>query len=224
MWWRALGVGLALLAVGVIGGYAVADRTTEQPTHGTGPEPVPAVSPAVPTPPAREVLPDPLTPALVPDLPSHETTLRISRKGIGLTVQVPDGWTENRVENSNSWTYAVLGNPKNTYVLRINIMAGDHVSIPVAMKARIAAFEDAVDNGDLLDFEVTAKAEDTFEATYIDHGYLRVTMERWVSFGGTTAYAAAAVTGRTVDEEGLRDLLVRTVTSMQELPAVTEDQ
>jgi hypothetical protein len=220
MWWRVLGVAVVLLGVGVVGGYAVADRTAEEPSHSTTLEPVPAVSPAVPTPPVRNILPDPDTPALQPDLPSHETTLRIRRRGIGLSVLVPDGWTENRVENSDSWTYAVQGNPKNTYVLRVNIVAGDHRSIPVAMASRIAAFEDAMANKALFDFQVTAETEDTFEATYVDHGYLRLTMERWISFDGANAYAEAAVTGRAVDEEGLRDLLVRTLTSMEELPAV----
>jgi hypothetical protein len=137
---------------------------------------------------------------------------------------VPDGWTENRVENSDSWTYAVQGNPKNTYVLRINIVAGDHRSIPVAMASRIAAFEDAIANKALFDFQVTAETEDTFEATYVDHCYLRLTMERWISFDGANAYAEAAVTGRAVDEEGLRDLLVRTLTSMEELPAVPKGE
>ena len=52
-----------------------------------------------------------------------------------------------------------------------------------------------------------------------DHGYLRLTMERWVAFDGDTAYVDVAVTGRRADEEGLRDLLTRTADSMQEVEA-----
>jgi hypothetical protein len=224
MWWRTLGVAAVLLCVGVAGGYAVADRSEEAPASSSTLEHIPAVSPAVPTPPERTILPNPTTPALQPDLPSHETELRISRRGIGVSVLVPDGWTENRVENSNSWTYALEGNPKNTYGLRINILFGNHVSIRVALEARIAALRDAMANEALLDLQITHETEDTFEATYLDHGYLRLTMERWVSFDGDNAYAEAAVTGRREDEEGLRDLLVRTLTSMQELPAIPKGE
>ena len=39
-----------------------------------------------------------------------------------------------------------------------------------------------------------------------------------MTFDGAHAYAEAAVTGRSVDEEGLRDLLARTIDSMQPLP------
>ena len=33
MWWRVLGVALVLLVAGVAGGYAVADRTAEEPAR-----------------------------------------------------------------------------------------------------------------------------------------------------------------------------------------------
>jgi hypothetical protein len=224
MWWRTLGVAVVLLCVGVAGGYAVADRSQVEPARSDTLQPVPAVSPAVPTPPVHVVLPDPDDPALLPDLPSHETELRVSRRGIGVSVLVPDGWVERREEGSNTWNYAVAEAPKNTYVLRIRIVAGDHVSIAVAKQARISALEDAMANKALLDLTISADTEDTFEASYLDHGYQRLTMERWVSFNGSTAYAEAAVTGRVRDEEGMRDLLVRTLTSMQELQAVPKGE
>ena len=59
MWWRALGVAAVLLCVGVAGGYAVADRNQEDPVSSGSPVPIPAESPAVPTPPVYDVLPDP---------------------------------------------------------------------------------------------------------------------------------------------------------------------
>jgi hypothetical protein len=219
MWWRVLGVAIVLLGVGVVGGYAVADRTAEEPGHsGSSPTPVPAVSPSVPTPPALNIRPDPDTDALEPDLPSAPVDLRLDRRAAGVTVNVPLGWTNHRVENTNMWNFVKPGNPENTYTLRINIVRGLNVSVSVAKAGRIAALQEADANGGLSNFEVTAQTPDTIEATYIDGGYLRVTMETWVSFDGAHAYASAAVTGRSVDREGLRDLLTRAIDSMQELP------
>jgi hypothetical protein len=217
MWWRALGVAVVLLCVGIAGGYAVADRHQDEAASSTTLEPIAGVSPAVPTPPQASLLSDPQTPKLEPDLPSSPVDLRVSRKSLGLRVDVPDGWTMNPVPDTNMWNFVKSGNPLNTYTLRINIVRGQNVSIAAAMAGRIAALQDAESNEDIDDFAVTAQSSDTFEATYIDGGYLRVTMEKWVSFDGSHAYAEAAVTGRTVDEEGLRDLLTRTVDSMQPL-------
>jgi hypothetical protein len=218
MWWRALGVAVVLLGVGVAGGYAVADRTSDEPARSEVLEPVPAVSPAVPTPLEHSVRPDPTTPALEPDLPSSPVDLRVEPRAAGVSVDVPDGWTMSRIVDTNMWSFVKPGNPLNTYTLRVNIVRGQNVSITAAKAGRIAALEEAEGNGGLDDFEVTAETPDAFEATYIDGGYLRVTMEQWVSFDGSHAYAAAAVTGRTVDQEGLRDLLTRTIDSMEELP------
>jgi hypothetical protein len=178
------------------------------------------VSPAVPTPPEREVLPDPDTDALQPALPSSPLDLRIGPRAAGVTVDIPDGWTMNRIADTNMWNFVKPDNPLNTYSLRVSIVRGQNVSISAAKAGRIAALEEADANGEVVDdFEITAETGDTFEATYFGGGYLRVTMEKWVSFDGSHAYAGAAVTGRTVDQEGLRDLLTRTIDSMQELPA-----
>ena len=221
MWWRTLGVAAVLLCVGVAGGYAVADRNQEEPVSSDTLEPVPAVSPAVPAPAEQTYLPDPGTDPLAPDLPSSPVDLRVSRRGIGVTVDIPDGWQQNQVPETNMWNFVKPGNPFYTYLLRVNIVRGQNVSISVATAGRIAALEesDSNDSGTVEDFTVTAEREDTFEATYTSGGYLRVTMEKWVSFDGSHAWASVSVTGRTVDEEGLRDLLNRTIDSMQPIEA-----
>jgi hypothetical protein len=133
-------------------------------------------------------------------------------------VDVPDGWTMNRIVETNMWSFVKAGNPLNTYTLRVNYVRDENVSITAAKAGRKAALEEADENGGLEEFTITAETPDAFEATYIAGGYLRVTMEKWVSFDGSHAYAEAAVTGRTVDEEGLRDLLTRTIDSMEPLP------
>lgn len=217
MWWRTLGVAFVLLCVGVAGGYAVADHSSEEPSNSDVLDPVPAVSPAVPTPPEFDILPDPTAEALQPDLPNHAEELRITKRGAGASVLVPDGWLQTRLPESQTWTFAPAINVKNTYGMRVNLMIGQRLAVTVAKTARIAALESAADDGNIEGLEITAETDDSFEATYIDQGYLRVTMERWVADENGTAYADVAVTGRTVDQEGLRDLLARTVESAQYL-------
>ena len=89
------------------------------------------------------------------------------------------------------WTFVKPGNPLNTYVLRVTMTRGQNVSITVAKAARIAALEeaDSKPDGAVKDFAVTAERRH-LEATYAAGGYLRVTMEKWVSFDGSHAYAS----------------------------------
>ena len=225
MWWRVLGVAVVLLAVGVAGGYAVASHDQTGPLAIDTPSPVPAVSPAIPAPPDNTTLPDPSTPPLDPDIPSSPIELRVgNNRSLGLRVDAPDGWDQNRIADTNMWNFVKAGNPLNTYTLRVSIVRGQNVSIAAAKAGRIAALEDAEANGNLDNFVVTAQTPDTFEGTYVDGGYLRLTMEKWVSFDGSHAYAGAAVTGRAVDEEGMRDLLTRTIDSMEPLAPTPKGQ
>jgi hypothetical protein len=219
MWWRVLAVAVVLLCAGVAGGYAVADRSADQPASSDPAQPVPATSPSVPTPPVRTILPNPETDPLAPDLPASPMDLRPTPRAAGVRVDIPDGWRVEPIADSTMWSSVKEGNPKNTYTLRISLVRAQNVSVTAAKTSRIATLEEADSNGGIEDFEVTDETDDTFEATYVDGGYLRVTMETFVSFDGSHAYAGAAVTGRAEDREGLRDLLARTIESMQELPA-----
>jgi hypothetical protein len=212
MWWRALGVAAVLLCVGLAGGYALADRTQDQPQRAAEPEPLPA-SP-LPTPQEFDVLPDPDTAALEPGLPGEQRELRLTRRGAGISLQVPAGWTENRLPNSDTWTYVGPENISNTYYLRVRLMIGDQLAATVAKSTRVAALQSAEDEGNIEGLEVTAETTTSFEATYIVDGYRKVTGERWVATESGTAYADVAVTGRVVDTEGLRDLLAKTAGSV----------
>jgi hypothetical protein len=216
MVWRVLGVAVVLLAVGVAGGYAVADRTTEQPTVGGTPSPLAAVSPAAPTPPVVDVLPDPDFPALATDVPLEPKVLRTSRKnGDALAVDIPEGWIVNRSQGAATWNY-VATNLHNTYTLRIGIVAGQHVAVSVALGSRIEALKSAQSENHLSNLEITAQSAEAFQATYVDEGFLRVTTERWVSFHDGTAYATVAAVGRTIDKPGLDALVTRVAMSMEE--------
>ena len=225
MWWRALGVAAVLLCVGVAGGYAVADRDEEEPATSTVLEPVPGVSPAVPTPPVPTYSPDATDPPLrVSELTFEPVPLRLDPGGAGVRVDVPVGWRSARPENTNQWNFVDPEHSGGTYLLRVTIVRGANVSPAAAVLGRIAALNDAAANGDIDDFEVTVQTDDTFEGTYVVDGRLRLTTERWVAFDGTNAYASVALTGREVDRAGMGDLLGRTITSMRELPPKSPDQ
>jgi hypothetical protein len=218
MWWRALGVAVVLLAVGVAAGYAVADRTTEGPGSSTVLEPVPAVSPAVPTPVVPTYEPDPDDPPLTASgLVTEPVRLRLDPDGPGVKVNVPVGWRSNRVVDTNQWNFVDPEASKSTYLLRVTIVRGANVSIAAAIAGRIAALQIADESGGIDDFTVTDQSSDTFEATYVEGGRLRFTTERWVSFDGANAYASVAMTGREVDRAGMGELLGRTINSLREL-------
>ena len=45
------------------------------------------------------------------------------------------------------WNFVEPGDPNNTYLLRVNIVRGQNVSVSVAKAGRIAALEEADANG-----------------------------------------------------------------------------
>ena len=219
MWWRALGVAVVLLCVGVAGGYAVADRSSDEPSKSETLQPVPAVSPSVPAVAEPSYEPDPDDPPLTPsELTLEPVPLRLDPQGAGVKVSVPVGWRSTRPADTNFWNFADPTVSSGNYLLRVTLVRGLNVSIAAARASRIAALEDAESNGDLTDFEVTDQTGDTLVAQYVEGGHLRLTTERWVSFDGAHAYASVAVTGRVVDQVGLSVLLGRIITSMRELP------
>jgi hypothetical protein len=220
MWWRVLGVAVVLLCAGVAGGYAVADRSEEDPSTSTVLVPVPAESPAMPTPSVFPTEPDPDEEPLASDLDTVPAVLRMDHRGAGVVAQVPDGWRQFRLPDSDTWTFTQEGNPPNTFGLRIQLIFGSRQAVSVFKTARIAALESAVAQGNMFDLHVTAQVADTIEANYIaDDGFRRYTVERWVAFDGDTAYVDVAATGRTVDQDGLRDLVSRTAGTMIKLLA-----
>jgi hypothetical protein len=220
---RVIGLFLVLLLLGAGAGYALAAAADTGPTRVAGPTPVTAVSPDVPTAAPREVLPDPIDEALGRDLPVETVTLQDGRRSPGVELALPTGWRESHIPRSRDWNYAVPGNSTNTYKLRITILKGTNVSVAAAKASRIVALRQAESEGNLLDFSIESENADTFIATYLDGGYLRVTMERFVELDDSElAYAVVAVTGRDRDRPGITDLVERTASSMVAVEAVTD--
>src|SRR4051812_17650221 len=118
MWWRALGVAVVLLCVGVAGGYAVADLDTPGPVHTSDLGPVAAESPAVPTTPPHVVLPDPDVAPLEPDVPLSQGVLRLPHRGKGVVADVPVEWQTSHT--GDTWNFATAF--KNTYGLRVQLL------------------------------------------------------------------------------------------------------
>lgn len=220
---RVIGLFLVLLLLGGGAGYAVASATTEDPGRLGGPQPLPAVSPAAPTPTPQDVLPDPTDPELPVNLPVEPALLQNGPRLPGLEVDIPVGWRESHTPKSTEWNYADPDRSLNTYKLRINLLKGSHLSVSGAKGARIAALQSAFEDGNFQSFEVESNVANTFVVTYLDaQGHLRVEMDRFVVLDGTEdAYAVVAVTGREVDRRGIEDLVVRAAQSMRAVEPTT---
>lgn len=205
MSWRGLGVAAACAVTGVLVGAliggAVAGVRDREPGSLDGSSPAVAVSPSFPTDPPVEILPDPLTPPLLPDLDSHIE--RIGQKPFGLSVPVPDGWARSNPK-AGEWRWFVEGHPSNTYVLRIVLPSG-YTTITDSRDTRIAALDGATG---IQEFTVENEYADGFVATYVLDGHQRLTMEKFISTDDSeTVYATIALIGREVDRAGMADLL-----------------
>lgn len=223
MWRQGTAVAGALLCLGGIGGWVVASSNQPEPVTISDPaEPVPAVSPSVPIPPRPEVSPDPTEPPLQPGQPMKLEELRITDDGPGAAIAVPEGWRSNRLPNSQTWVFVPPSNTFNTYNVRVRLMIGDQVAPSAAKTGRVAALRAAEEDGNLSNLDIVAETSDSFEATYIQAGYVRTTMERWRAEDGIS-YVNVAVTGRLSDADGLRDLLQQCIESASRLDATQPD-
>ncbi len=214
---RVIGLFLVLLLLGLGAGYAVADATSDEPGRVAGPEPLPAVSPAVPTASATVVEPDPDVPALATNLPVVRELLQNGKRQPGVRVDRPESWQlGEHGPGDTEWNWADRSLPVNTYKLRIELLKGSNVSVAGAKGARLAELRSAFEDGNFRSFTVESDVANTFVVSYIDgNGYLRVEMDRFVVLDSTEdAYAVVAVTGRDRDRRGLEDLVIRTAQSM----------
>lgn len=214
MAWRGAGAVVALAIIGAGGGYA-AGRSMHEPADTSGVAvPLSATNPTTPSDPKVRVLPDPAVPALLPEIPLRDVLLGDKRTGVRLSV--PKGWNRAYLPGVES-TWAVIDNPLNTYVLRVEVVASNHQSITNTKTARISALKAAT-----VDFKIENQTADSFIATYVKDEYRRLTFHRWVTFqdpdpgdGRGEAYVEIAVTGRLADRLGLQDLIDRTTGSMR---------
>lgn len=198
---------LVLALVGGAAGWAWAAETSRPVTAERAPAPVAAADPALPYTPPEKVRDDSELPPLGEALPTHEEKIGPDTSE-GLIVPVPDGWDRHDFADTVQARWTAPGNPSGSYSVRVHSLADDDRSLiqQVAQRAAALEYDGTITPGTL---EVLESSGDTLTVTYVQDGYRRLQVVRWVSFLGGAADVEVAGTGRLVDERGLEQLVAR---------------
>jgi hypothetical protein len=213
MRWRGPAALVALLVIGTGSGYAASGQSREA-TIGAGvPAPVPAERPEMPVEAPEPYEPDPDDPPLEPGIAMAPAT-----RGSGkfeITFPVPAGWTSN-VNASNEWKWKNPGTSNNTYVMRIEQINSQDITIEDAIDIRIERLRD-----EQQDVFIVDRGRDSLEYTYrSNEGNARHSFMRWLDLDASgQADAEIVVHGREVDVDGTRDLIQRVGDGMREAGA-----
>lgn len=199
---RGLGLVLLLLVLGVVGGYTYADLAGSTPSSDAAPTPLVASDPALPFTPPEKVNDDSDLPPVGVAIATHEETLGPPRDRV--VVPVPREW--DRVElGSHEARWTAPGNPPASYSVRVALLDENRsLAQQVAQRAAALPIDPTV-----TDVEIHDTSGDTLRATYVQSGYRRLSIIRWVSFSGGTADVEVAATGRLIDQAGLEELVAR---------------
>jgi hypothetical protein len=200
----AVGLVVALMALGAAGGYLLGSSSEPEPTAYDGPSPIAAESPSVPVD-QLELEEDPDFPPLLPGIGLRETV--VGAKPFDLRLQVPANWLRT-VPQAGEWRwYPPPGDVLNTYFLRVGLVGNQHQPVATMLEERI----DALDGAEgVKDFVLESRSSIGFVANYVSEGHRRVAMEMYVAQPGSdVAFAWIALVGREVDREGMADLLAR---------------
>ncbi|MBC2931873.1 hypothetical protein [Nocardioides sp. zg-1228] len=203
MEWRGLMALVALLALGVGGGY-VASAQARDDSIGTGvASPVPARAPDMPVEAPRPFADDPDDPRLEPGIEMRPATLGTGK--FEITFPAPVGWTTN-ANASNEWKWKKPGTSNNTYVMRIEQIDSQDITIEAAINIREVRLRAEQDDVVILD-----RGADTLEYTYrSNEGNARYSFMRWLDLDASgQADVEIVVHGRERDIPGARDLIRR---------------
>ncbi len=184
-------------------GYAASSSARDSPIGSGVPAPVAAAGPSLPTDPVTPYEPDSTEPALQPDLPL--TTDSFGSGDSRITYPVPQGWRKNpRATNEAKWKNP--GTSNNTYVLRVEQITSQHVTVDAALTAHLEETE-----ADQDDFVPVDRGTNWLEYTYrSDEGNARHSFIRWRDLDGDEeADVEIVVHGRAADVEGARALIRR---------------
>ncbi|MAO80174.1 MAG: hypothetical protein CMH82_05835 [Nocardioides sp.] len=202
---------VAMAATGAGLGYADADDAPEPLVVDAGP--VAAADPDYPQDREVRVLEDPEYPTLEPGLPASRRLVGTSPFAISLPV--PRGWvrSDSTAGEARFYPEAYSEDIKNTYFVRVRLVANQYLSVAAQLDTRIHALSTA---SGIEGFTLESRSFDALVATYVSEGYRRVAMEQYVAQPGQdTAFAYVAVIGREQDRDGLADLLDRLVSGLR---------
>lgn len=200
---------VALLAIGAGGGYAASAQSRDT-TIGSGvAAPLPAERPEMPVEAPKPFQPDPDDPPLGTDL-EMVTTTRGSGK-FEITFPVPAGWSTN-ANATNEWKWKQPGTSNNTYVMRIEQIQSQDITIEDAIDIRIDRLRDEQE-----DVVIEDRGAESLEYTYrSNEGNARHSFMRWLDLDASgQADVEIVVHGREADVPGTKELIRRVADGMQ---------
>lgn len=209
MEWRGPAVLVALLAIGAGGGYAASAQSRDGSIGSGVPAPVPAQAPEMPVEAPKPPVPDPTDPPLEPDI-----AMAPQKVGTGkfeITFPAPVGWSTN-ANASNEWKWKKPGTSNNTYVMRIEQINSQDITIEDAINIRIERLRAEQD-----DVVIVDRGAETLEYTYrSNEGNARHSFMRWLDLDASgQADVEIVVHGREADVPGTRDLIRRVAEGME---------
>jgi hypothetical protein len=208
MSWRGLVALVALLAAGIVGGFATAELLQSSPVTTGEPEPVTAESPSFPSNPRQPLEPDPPQEPLQTNLPMRDVSL--GSGGDRIVFKAPRGWSRLG-QLSNEVKYKKPNNPNYTYVMRVEQVTSDHEQIATMIEDRIADLRD-----DETQVKVLYRTHDQLEVSYVHENYRRYALYTWLDVRRSgQAEVEIAITGRSVDVPGMRELMARVWRGME---------
>jgi hypothetical protein len=207
--WRGPAALVALLAIGAGGGYAASAQSRDGSIGSGVPTPVPAEAPEMPVEAPQPPVPDPTDPPLDPGI-----ALAPQKVGSGkfeITFPAPVGWSTN-ANASNEWKWKKPGTSNNTYVMRIEQINSQDITIEDAINIRIDRLRAEQD-----DVVIVDRGAETLEYTYrSNEGNARHSFMRWLDLDASgQADVEIVVHGREADVPGTRDLIRRVAEGME---------
>ena len=209
MGWRGPAVLVALLAIGAGSGFAASAQTRDT-TIGVGvPAPVPAERPELPIEAPRPYADDPNDPALQPGIKMERATLGSGK--FEITFPAPAGWSTN-ANATNEWKWKRPGTSNNSYVMRIEQIDSQDITIEDAIDIREERLHDEQEDVVILD-----RGASSLEYTYrSNEGNKRHSFMRWLDLDESgQADVEIVVHGRDRDQAGAKDLIERVAEGMR---------
>ena len=202
MRWRGPLALAALVVGGVAVGFGVSLATGPDPHDGGAAAPVAARSPSLPVDPVPDILPDPATPALLPDLAM--TRQVVGAGDVRISIPVPRGWSFSE-SSLNEWQWRPPDQPPFGYLLQVEQVLSNRRSIDWTLKRRIDELDEDEDG-----FRVLGRTPTSLHFSYVTSNHLRHGYLTWLDLTGSdNAQVEIAVTGRKVDQDGMAALVAR---------------